>query len=66
MWFNKMDVITILTRLEDEMTQVKVWKVKNQKLNGKPHDKTPTILKFNWKTNRYEDPRFYDSEPHNN
>jgi len=55
MWFNKSDIITILTRLEDNNVQVKVWKVKNQKLNGKPNAGDPAILKFNWKTNRYED-----------
>ena len=56
MWFNKMDVITALTRLEGDQVQVKVWKVKNQKLNGRPNVNEPATLKFNYRSNRYEIP----------
>ena len=55
MWFNKMDVIVALTKMEDYRVDVKVWKVKNQKLNGTTNRDKAITLKFNWQTNRYED-----------
>lgn len=55
MWWNKVDVMTSVHRpnrddKNDTQVIIRTWKVKNQKLNGRPGERT---IHFDIKTNRY-------------
>lgn len=54
MWWNKMDCIVSVHR-EEEHTEIRVWKMKNQRLNGKPNPNDPIELYFDVSANRFNE-----------
>jgi len=63
MWWNKMDVIVALTRdLPNGInTKVVIWKVKNQRVNGKPGDIT---LGYEIASGRFTEPKISLDAPY--
>lgn len=52
MWWDKMDCI-VSTAKEDPYTEIRVWKMKDQRNNGKPNPNDPVSLYFDVRANRF-------------
>jgi twinkle protein len=67
MWWNKVDVLATVHRpnkndKNDPSVQFKTWKIKNQKLNGRPGD---AFIYFDIRTNRYYETSTFTKHPMN-